>query len=108
MKITRPLAYALTGWLASIVATIGVGLYWPTIFPGIEKVDHYYGAGPDIFVIVAMALLFASPGGLIGGLIGQRLPKEGGKTEQFLMAAIFGIVFALPFSCMTLWFFTGW
>ena len=108
MKIPRPLAFALTGWLAGVIATIGVGLYWPTVFPAIVQVQHYYGAGPNIFTIILFALLFASPGGLIGGLIGNRIPKEGGWAEQYIMAAIFGILFALPFSCMGLWFFTGW
>jgi hypothetical protein len=108
MKISQPLAFALTGWLAGLVVTVGLGFYWPTVFPAIVQVQHYYGAGPNMFVIVAFALLSASPGGLIGGLIGNRIPKEGGKTEQYIMSAIFGVLFALPFSCMSLWFFTGW
>jgi hypothetical protein len=108
MKIPRPLAFALTGWLAGVIVTIGVGLYWPTIFPAIVELQHYYGDGPGMFTIIVLALLFATPGGLIGGMIGNRIPKEGGKTEQFIMSAIFGVIFALPFSCMGLWFFTGW
>jgi len=45
---------------------------------------------------------------LVGGFIGSRIPREGGQTEQFMMAAIMGIIFSLPFACMVLWFFTGW
>jgi hypothetical protein len=108
MKIPQPLAFALTGWIAGIIATIGVGLYWPTIFPGIEQVQHYYGTGPNLYTIVVLALLPATPGSLIGGLIGYRIPKEGGKSEQYFMSAIFGVLFALPFTCISLWFFTGW
>ena len=62
MKISQPLTFALTGWMAGVLVTVGVGLYWPTVFPGIEQVQHYYGAGPNLYTIVALALLFASPG----------------------------------------------
>jgi hypothetical protein len=108
MKISRPLAYALAGWVVGSIATVGVGLYWPTIFPAIVEDSHYYGDGPGLPVIIGLALLAATPGALVGGLIGSRIPKEGGQTEQYIMAGIMGIVFALPFACMGLWFFTGW
>lgn len=108
MKIPQPLKFALTGWVAGAVAIVGLGLYWPTIFPGIVELDHYYGAGPDLPFIIGLALLIATPGALVGGLIGSRLPKEGGQTEQSIMAAILGAILALPFGCYGLWFFTGW
>ena len=108
MKIPRPLVYALTGWVVGAIATISVGLSWPSIFPAIGVVEHYYGAGPNLFTIIGFGILLASPGGLLGGLIGSRIPREGGQTEQFMMAAIMGIIFSLPFACMVLWFFTGW
>ena len=107
MKIFRPLAFALIGWVAGAIAAIGVGISWPAIFPAIVVVEHYYGAGPSLFTIIGFSILLASPGGLIGGLIGSRIPKEGGQNEQFLMAAIIGIIFSLPFACMVLWLFTG-
>jgi hypothetical protein len=71
-------------------------------------VEHYYGAGPSLVAIIAFSVLLASPGGLIGGLIGSRIPREGGQTEQFYMAGIMGMIFSVPFACMILWFFTGW
>ncbi|HLA08042.1 MAG TPA: hypothetical protein VJ022_11390 [Anaerolineales bacterium] len=108
MKIPRPLAFALTGWLVGAIATVGVGLYWPTIFPAIVVVEHYYGGGPSLLTIIGFGILLASPGGLVGGLIGSRIPREGGLNEQFGMAGIMGIIFSLPFACMILWFFTGW
>lgn len=108
MKIFRPLAFALTGWLVGAIATMVVGLSWPTIFPAIVVVEHYYGGGPNLFTIIVFSITIASPGGLIGGLIGSRIPKEGGRSEQFVMAAIMGIIFTLPFTCMVLWLFTGW
>ncbi len=108
MKIPRPLVYALTGWLVGAIAAVAIGLAWPSIFPAIVLVEHYYGAGPSLFNIIVFSVLLASPGGLVGGLIGSRIPREGGQTEQLYMAGIMGIIFSLPFACMILWFFTGW
>ena len=107
MKIFRPLVFALTGWVVGAIAAIGVGISWPSIFPAIVVVEHYYGAGPGLFTIIVFSIILASPGGLIGGLIGSRIPREGGQSEQFAMAAIMGVVFSLPFACMVLWLFTG-
>jgi len=108
MKLPSPLVFALTGWLSSAVAIVLVGLAWPAIFPAIVVVEHYYGAGPSLLVIVGVSIILASPGGLTGGLIGSRIPREGGRNEQLVMAAIMGILFSLPFACLVLWFFTGW
>jgi hypothetical protein len=108
MKIPKPLVFALTGWLVGGIVVVAVGLSWPNIFPAIVLVEHYYGAGPSLLTIIVFSILLASPGGLVGGLIGSRIPREGGQTEQFYMAGIMGIIFSLPFACMILWFFTGW
>ena len=108
MSIPRPLVFALTGWMAGAIAIVGIGFSWPSIFPAIVVVEHYYGAGPGLLTIIVFSILLASPGGLVGGLIGSRIPREGGQTEQFYMAGILGIIFSLPFACMILWFFTGW
>lgn len=108
MKISKPLAFALTGWLVGAIVTMAIGFVWPKIFPAIVVVEHYYGAGPTLWTIIVFSLILASPGGLVGGWIGSRVPKEGGQSEQFLMAGIMGILFSLPFACMILWFFTGW
>lgn len=108
MKIPRPLVFALTGWLVSAIIVVGVGFSWPSIFPAIVVVEHYYGAGPSLLTIIVFSIILASPGGLVGGLIGSRIPKEGGQREQFYMAGIMGVIFSLPFACMILWFFTGW
>jgi hypothetical protein len=108
MKIPRTLAFALTGWLVGAIAIVGVGLFWPSIFPAIVVVEHYYGGGPGLLTIIGFGMLLASPGGLVGGIIGSRIPREGGLSEQFGMAGIMGIIFSLPFACLLLWFFTGW
>jgi len=108
MSIPKPLAFALTGWLAGAIVSVGIGFSWPSIFPAIVVVEHYYSAGPSLLTIIAFSVILASPGGLLGGFIGSRIPREGGQTEQFYMAGIMGIIFSLPFACMFLWFFTGW
>jgi hypothetical protein len=108
MKILRPLVFALTGWAAGAIATVVAGLSWPSIFPAIVLVEHYYGAGPSLLTIIVFGIILASPGGLAGGIIGSRIPREGGQSEQYIMAAILGIVFTLPLACFVLWFFTGW
>jgi hypothetical protein len=108
MKIIRPLVFALTGWVMSAIAIVGIGFAWPTIFPAIIRTDHYYGAGPSLPIIIEFAIIFASPGGLIGGFVGSRIPQEGGRNEQLIMAAIMGVILAIPFACLGLWLFTGW
>ena len=108
MNIPRAVLFALAGWVASVIVIVAVGLYWPTIFPAIIRPEHYYGEGPEILSIIGLAIIFGSPAALVGGVIGSRVPKEGGQTEQLIMAGIFGVILALPFACMGLWFFTGW
>jgi len=108
MKIWRTLSFSLTGWLAGVIATVIVGLLWPTIFPAVVRIEHYYGAGPGLPAIIGIVSIFASPAALIGGLIGGWVPREGGRTDEYIMAVIFGVLLALPFSCYGLWFFTGW
>jgi len=107
-KIHPYLLFALTGWIAGCVTILGLGVIWPAIFPGIMRGDHYYGAGPSLLSILGVALLIASPVTLMGGLVGGRLPKEGGQREQILTAIIGGIFAALPFGCAGLWVFSGW
>ena len=108
MKLPKPILFALTGWLVSAMVIVVVGFFWPKIFPAIVVVEHYYGAGPGLVTIIIFSILLASPGGLVGGWIGSRIPREGGQNEQFFMAGIMGVLFSLPFACLILWFFTGW
>ena len=68
--------------MAGALATLGLGLLWPTLLPAIVRIEHYYGAGPGLPLILALVLIFASPAALVGGVIGSRLPKEGGQAEQ--------------------------
>src|SRR5688572_15412728 len=103
MKRTSKRPFALAGWLAGVTAILLLGVAWPAAFPGIVNDSHYYGAGPGLALIILGTALFASPGAAIGGLIGSRIPREGGRTEQMLAAGIAGIALALPFGCLGLW-----
>ena len=64
-------------------------------------IDHPF------LLILALILLIVSPAALVGGLVGGRLPKEGGQLGQLIMAAICGIIVAVPLSCAGFWV-SGW
>jgi len=108
MKIRRTLSLALTGWVAGVIAAVGMGFCWPIIFPAIVRNEHYYGAGPSLPFIIGLVSIFASPAALVGGLIGGRIPREGGQTDEIIMAVIFGVLLSTPFACYGFWIFTGW
>jgi hypothetical protein len=36
------------------------------------------------------------------------LPREGGRTEQTIVAALVGAILVVPFGCMSLWLFSGY
>lgn len=107
-SISEYLSSALTGWIAGVLGTLVFGLAWTIIFPAIVNPEHYYGPGPGLPLIIGLAALWATPGALIGGLIGGRVAREGGKWTQRGLAAIFGILLSLPCSCYSLWVFTGY
>ncbi len=108
MKSKSKGPFAVAGWLAGVGAVLLLGLLWPAAFPGIINDSHYYGTGPGLALIILGTLVLASPGAAVGGLIGSRLPREGGRTEQMLAAGLLGIILALPFGCLGLWFFSGY
>ncbi len=99
---------ALTGWLAGVVATIVLGLLWPIIFPAIVRVEHYYGAGPGLPMIIGMVLALASPAAIIGGLVGGALSVEGGDRGRRMIAIVVAVVLSIPCSGWGYWFFTGY
>lgn len=103
----RTLSYAIIGWLAGAVTALVMVFIWPTIFPAIIRLDHYYGYGPSLFQLLGMCLLIMTPAAVVGGIIGGRLSLEGGDAGQRVIAIIVAVVFSLPFICMVLWVFTG-
>lgn len=107
-QLRRHFRFAIAGWVSGGLATLGVSLIWPAIFPAVVRPERYYGPGPALLVIVLIVVVLVSPAGLIGGVIGSRMPREGGQIEQTIMAAVMGAVLAVPLACLHLWFWTGW
>jgi len=78
------------------------------MFPAIIQYRHYFSAGSGLLIIVGILLILVSPLALAGSIIGSRIPKEGGRMGQLLMAAVFGVIFSLPVACFVLWYITGY
>ena len=107
-SISHNLINAITGWIAGVLGTLLLGLSWTIIFPAIVNPEHYYGPGPGLPLILGVAILVSSPLAFLGGFVGGRVSREGGVRNQRIFASIFGIFFALPCSCYSLWVFTGY
>ena len=103
MKIGQHLINGLFGWLAGLIITIGFSFLWQQLLPVIDRT----GQGTGIPYVLSFILLIITPIAFAGGVIGGRIPREGGKRQQILYAAIFGAIFPLPFACFLFWY-TGW
>ena len=107
MKAQRSrLVFMRTGWLAGLVAVLLLGVVWPAILPSGLNLTHYYGNNQGPLLVILVAMLIGSPGAIVGGLVGSRIPREGGSTDQLVAAALMGIVLALPFGCLAMWYLT--
>jgi hypothetical protein len=100
MKILQHILNALVGWIAGLLITVGFAFLWLKIIPEIDRV----GQGRGFWTILSLILLVVSPAAIAGGVIGGRLPKEGGRINQMLYATIFGLLFPLPFACFIFWY----
>jgi hypothetical protein len=105
-KKRSPLVFMLTGWLAAVAAVLLLGVGWPSVFPSGLKLAEFYGSNFGYPLVVLTAIIIATPVSLVGGLIGSRIPREGGQRDQYVAAALIAILMALPFSCLFLWYFT--
>lgn len=99
---------AIVGWFAGVLATLVLGLLWPVIFPAFTRIEHYYGAGPSVPMIMGMAVLVASLPALLGGLVGGAIAVEGGDRARRTLAIVLGIIFSIPCAMWGYWFFTGY
>ncbi len=109
MKVAALLRFALAGWVAGVLALIVLSFLWPNVLPGFVHYNHYdpTGPAPNLVLVVATILAAASLPAIVGGVVGGRISKEGGDRQQLFMAAIFGIILALPVGCFSLWLFSG-
>ena len=103
MKMREHLLFAGVGWIAGLCSTLGLALI---IIPAIIGGEQAYSRGPGL-LILALILLIVTPAALVGGIVGGRLPKEGGQLGQLIMAAICGMIVAVPLSCAGFWV-SGW
>jgi hypothetical protein len=103
MRVRDNLIFAGIGWLAGVGLMLAIGF---VIFPALDGVNRPVFRIPDI-LILGLVLLLVTPAALAGGLLGARLPREGGRNSQLLMAAICGILLAMPLSCLSFWY-SGW
>jgi len=104
-KGKRPIwAFLLTGWVACVAAILLLGVAWPSVFPSGQKLEVFYGSAYGFPLVILTAIVIGTPAAIVGGLVGSRIPREGGEKEQFIAAAAGGILLALPFSCLVLYY----
>ena len=110
MKLVNLLRNAAAGWAAGVAALLLLSFAWPSIMPGFVNYRHYDPAGPapNLPLIVLTIVLAASLPAVVGGIVGGQLPKEGGNRQQLFLAAIFGVILALPLACFGLYLFSGY
>jgi len=107
MSIRRYFSFAGIGWLAGIGTTLALGLCSLAVFPGILRVSRADGAVAGVPLVLVVMLAVASLPATAGGLLGGRIPREGGQQDQIRMAAVCGALLAVPFACFILWSLTG-
>ena len=105
-KKRSPLVFMFIGWLAAVVAVLLLGVGWPSVFPSGLKLAEFYGSYFGYPLVILTAIIVGTPVALVGGLIGSRIPHEGGRRDQYVAAALTAILMALPFSCLVLWYLT--
>lgn len=107
-RLPHFIIHAGIGLLADAVGSLVVGILFPIIFPSIVRLDHYYGVGPSVPLLMVYAFCVSIPFSLVGGIVGGRLIREGGRNEQLVAAALLGFIAALPFGFCSFWVFNGW
>jgi hypothetical protein len=99
-KIVNHLVNALTGWVVGLLATLGLSFLWLRILPVVDRT----GQGPGLPLVLMVILGILSPISVIGGFIGGLIPKEGGRKDQLVYAAIVGFFLTIPFALFILWY----
>ncbi|MBX0326261.1 hypothetical protein K2Z83_00950 [Oscillochloris sp. ZM17-4] len=103
MKLGRMLLFACIGWLAGALIMIFLAF---VVSPAVMGRPHSI-QDPLDRIVLGMALLGMTPGALAGGVVGGRMIHEGDGRSQLLMAALIGLVAAIPFGCFGFWLL-GW
>ncbi len=100
MKIRYYLQNAFTGLAAGLLITVGFSYIWQFVIP----IEDRTSRGPYQLSVFGIILLLVALPALAGGIIGGRIPKEGGVRNQLVLALLFGAFFVLPFACFIFWY----
>ena len=100
MRIRFILLDALTGLVAGVLVTVGFNFIWQKVIPIVDRSS----AAPFYLEGLGVILLAVALPAMAGGIIGGRIPREGGLKNQLSMAALFGALFVLPFACFIFWY----
>ena len=99
-KIVNHILNAITGWIIGILTTLALSFLWLNVIPVVDRV----GQGPNLPTIVLILMGMVSPVSIIGGLLGGMIPKEGGRKDQAVYAAILSAFMTTPFALFLLWY----
>lgn len=95
-KIGDLLLSALSGWVAGVLSILLLGWIWLQVFP----VEERAGQGAGLSLALKLIITYMTPVTIIGGLLGGRIPREGGIKDKLAFAALLGFLFPLPFTCL--------
>jgi len=99
-KITTHLLNALTGWIIGILTTLVLGFLWLNVIPIVDRT----GQGPGLPMVVLALIEMVSPVSIIGGFLGGMIPKEGGRKDQAVYAAILSVFLTAPVALFLFWY----
>jgi hypothetical protein len=98
--IVSHLLNALTGWIIGILTTLVLSFLWLNVIPVVDRT----GQGPGLPMVVLSLIVIVSPVSIIGGFLGGMIPKEGGRKDQAIYAAILSAFLTTPFALFLLWY----
>jgi hypothetical protein len=99
-KIVNHLLNALTVWIIGILTTLVLSFLWLNVIPVVDRTGQ--GTGLPMIVLILMGIV--SPVSIIGGFLGGMIPKEGGRKDQAIYAAILGAFLTTPFALFLFWY----
>jgi hypothetical protein len=99
-KIVSHLLNALTGWITGILTTLVLSFLWLNVIPVMNRTGH----GPGLLMVVLALIEIVSPVSIIGGFLGGMIPKEGGRKDQTIYAAILSAFLTTPVALFLFWY----
>ena len=99
-QIVNYILNALMGWFIGILTTLVLSFIWLNVIPVVDRT----GQGPGLPMVILALIEMVSPVSIIGGFLGGMIPKEGGRRDQAIYAAILGAFLTTPFALFLLWY----